>query len=469
MKKIFLCHAPIDKSYLDATTHFAPSLGIMSLKTYIEQNSKNQVYFLDGSFEDLGALLSKIESEKPDFVGVSDQMVSHEQGLRILKRSKDLGAVTLMGGHNATQLAEQIMTNNNFVDFVIKGDGEKAILEVIEGQNPETIDNLVYRTSEGKTISNKTVGLDLNKLPIVRYEEINFEPYLKFLMASNFDDSNPSHNYQRVYSHKGCGNRNSTSGCIFCGRADFGVRFKSPQRYLDELSFLQNTLGADYVFDVGDDILANVNWLKELVKTKNERYSDINLRMGCFGRANRVNELSASLLRQLGVVEVVIGFESGDREVMDRLSKGATPETNLFAAECLYAQGIDVCASYVLGLPGENEQSLNNTLENARKINQLSRKYIDKPPREIDANLIEPHPGSPAFKAISNNVPSYRTRDKFDLEELQNDYFKLFFNFKNDSEVSNFRKTMIDFAKRINGLAQYTDVMGYKIGELTQR
>jgi len=469
-RKIQICHVPITKEYLDASTQFAPSLGVMALKTFVEQNSDEKVEFIDGTFSEIDDLVTRIRKDRPQIYGTSSQLVSHENSLRLLKEAKRLGAITIMGGHNPTQLSQEIVTNNPFVDFVVCGDGEEALLEIVRDSDPREIPNLTYRDDSGNVITNPRINLSLDSLPIVRYDSISLTPYLKQVAETTFDERIPITNYQRVYSHKGCGNRENTPGCVFCGRADIGVRFKSPKRYLEELVYLQEQIGADYVFDVGDDLLYDPKWLQELVELK-ELEGKLNLHIGCFGRSNRIDAKNAELLRRLGVVEVVIGFESGDPYILKRASRGkASPETNLFAAENLARNGIDVCASYVFGLPGETEESMEKTLENAMEVSRITKKYMGFKTREIDANLIEPHPGSSSFARLKRVFPeTYQGKDVLDLEQIQRDYFRVFLGLKSDREIDHFRNLVIRNANRMKELCQYTDVMGYKASEIEQK
>lgn len=470
--KIHLVHTPISKSYLDASTHFAPNLGILSLRTYLMDTlnyKPDDVRFLDGAFIGMDEIKSEIDKDHPYLFGVSDQLVSHKNSLELLRYAKERGAITVIGGHNATQLHREIITNNPFVDFVVKGDGEISLEMILRVANRKQIPNLTFRDSDGDIVSNPMQLFSLDQLPLINYTGIDMTPYFKSLAKTQFDEKNPVTNYQRIYSHKGCGNRLRSSSCIFCGRADLGVRFKEARKYLDELRNLQHSIGADYVFDVGDDILFTKKWIKDVVDLKKREYPDITLPIGCFGRANRINDETAKLLSELGVVEVVIGFESGDLGIMKRLSKSATPETNLRAAKALYSNGIDVCASYVIGLPGETRDTLENTIINAEKISELAHKYLGRLPREIDGNLIEPHPGSPAFNQMKKDNPSfYNGKDIFELEELQSHYFKLFLGLKGENEISQFRQMAIGYSKHLSSLSSYTDIMGFKSGEITQ-
>jgi radical SAM superfamily enzyme YgiQ (UPF0313 family) len=169
----------------------------------------------------------------------------------------------------------------------------------------------------------------------------------------------------------------------------------------------------------------------------------------------------------MNVSDVIIGFESGSRRVLKKCGKGGvSPEDNLSAAKNLFDNDIDVCASYVLGLPGETEQSLFETYENAKRLIQLSKDIRGTEPFELVANLIEPNPGSPAFRVLKHVFPEkYVESDVIDLADSQNDYFKHFFKLTTPDDVMNFRKNLVEWAKKMNALTLESDFQGFQVGE----
>ena len=165
-----------------------------------------------------------------------------------------------------------------------------------------------------------------------------------------------------------------------------------------------------------------------------------------FARANRITESIIPILKELNVDEVAIGFESGSQKILDNINKRATPQDNIEAAKLLFSNGIDTIASFVLGLPGEDEDTLQETYDAALAVKELAWKYLHKNPQEIIANIIEINPGAPAFRKLAKYMPEkYSGKDKLDLYETQNDYFKMEFNLKNDEEVKIFRKKLVEW------------------------
>ncbi len=463
--KVFFIFTPIDTKYQDALTHYAPSLGLVALENYLYIHNIS-VEIIDGSViyskEEIIDLLLR---EKPLYVGQSVQLISYKNSLEIASVVHSYGGRNVLGGHHATQMCDAIMTNHgDIIDYIIVGDGELAWYSLLLGVKIPDIPNIVYK-SNGVIYHNRILELDLNSLPTIDYSRIDLTPYMHNLSKSNFSD-NVYTNYLRVYSHKGCGNRINGNGCIFCGRADRNVRFKSPQNFWRDILHCVNEQNADYIFDVGDDFLFSTQFLVEMleIKPKNLKKYD----MGIFGRANRITPYSSELLRKIGVVDVTIGFESGDNFVLKNCNKAfSSPEQNINAVDYLTREGIDITASYVLGMPGETKESVKNTIANAKKVVEMINKRLGRQPKELVANLLEPTPGSPAYKALVNAYPEkYYLKDFIDLEEMQRDYFKLFFGLDTLQKYLSFRSMLSEAAKEIHSMVGFSDAQGWLSQEI---
>ena len=241
------------------------------------------------------------------------------------------------------------------------------------------------------------------------------------------------------------------------------MRLKTPTVYMDELRYLARVHRAEYVFEIGDDFLQDAQWLREIVRLKQGRYSDIDSHLKIFSRANRITAEVIELLKELDVDEVAIGFESGSEEILRNINKNITPEQNITAARLLFANGIDAVASFVLGLPGETRRSLQSTYDLALQITDLSYSYLGRAPREVIANLIEINPGAPSFKKLQEAFPhKYRHQDLFDIRETQDDYFREIFGLESPAAIDEHRAILAQWSKKINRLGQYTFPAGWE-------
>ena len=111
-----------------------------------------------------------------------------------------------------------------------------------------------------------------------------------------------------------------------------------------------------------------------------------------------------------------------------------------------------------MGLPGEDEQSLQETYNQVLEIYELAHKHLGRSPQQIMPNIIAIHPGSPAFKKLINYMPDkYQNKDVLDIYETQSDYFKMEFKLEDDTELSSFRSNLETWVKKIKGLGSYSE------------
>lgn len=466
-KSLFLIFTPIDQRYKDADTHYSPSLTLVSLLNYLTIHFPDlDIKLLDGSIIfTQEEILAEIERSRPDVVAQSIQLISYRNALEIAKLAKKVGATTIVGGHQATQMRREIVKNQaGVIDFVVFGDGEIPLLALLDGSDVDSIPNIAYQ-SGGRYRENPPFRMPMGLVPVTDYSGIDLTEYRRLLVNSEFN-KDASQTFLRIYSHKGCANRGNSTACCFCGRADQGVRLKTPKQYWDDILSVVNQNGADYVFDVGDDLLVSTSWLETLVAARPDNLRPY--KVGVFGRANRVTAHKCQLLNRLSVTDVVIGFETGDENVMLNVGKKNTDvDTSVRAARLLFEHGIDVCASFVLGLPGECHRSLDATLHVAEDIVTASFRYRSVAPRELVANLIEPSPGSPVFRATCANFPlKYKGQDQIELSEIQYDYFRTFFGLTKYSEYEDFRGRLRDTALQMHRLVEFSDSQGWSQHEL---
>lgn len=467
INRIVLINAPIDTKYQDSTSLFCPPLGLMSIKTYLEQkNEEFEVLLLDGMVLALNEIIKRMNSFHPDVVGVSVQLLSYKNALKICREAKHKNALVFVGGHHATQMAQKIITNRHtYIDCVVCGDGEETIYRLCSGEKTEKVPGTVcWDSFNERAFVNPAILCSLDLFPNpYSAKNIDFSPYINNLNNSSFSQKNGR--YYRIYSHKGCQFRDTGKRCVFCGRADEGYRFFSIEKYfkyLDEIGITED----DFVFDVGDDLSGNIKWLREAV---NYIYNESKTmpKIGIFGRGDEITAESATLLKDFGVVDVTMGVETGDNEVLIKSGKEIEGAGIFYkAAKTLFENGIGLTPSYVLGLPGETKHSLHNTINHAKILKDLSISILGYPPGEIVANLLEPLPGSNAFKVLEEAFPyKYLNEDILELEIMQRDYFCTVFSL-DQAKYNLFREELREAGQIINTLANFADPQGWLRNEL---
>lgn len=466
---VVLIYAPMDDDYYTDGVNDCLPLGLLALYNYAIKVCKLDVNIdiIDGEYYSLEQILNLLPQY--NMVCVQSMMASYKNTLKILNEAKKYNITTVLGGHHATQLCQSIMKNRHSVlDCIMTSDGEQTFVDLILNKPWKDINNLAYMDYEnGKVIINKNEKFPINDNLILEIDNKLFEQYKRIPVRDSKLERLEVLTSFRSYSHKGCSNRENSQYCFFCGRADAGVRFKTPENYIKELEYLVTIPTIKYIFEIGDDFLQNEDWLREVAVLYQRKLKDSKVLLKIFARANRVNENVVKYLKMLNITEVAIGFESGSDKILSNINKNATTADNINAAKILYQNNIDTIASYVIGLPGEDIESLDMTYEQAKYIRELAIKHIGRPPQEIIANIIEVNPGAPAFQLLKKAMPGkYENQDLLGIKETQNDYFKVVFNLADDDKVADFRKLLINYGHKINSLGNYSYRAGWTMEDI---
>jgi len=180
-----------------------------------------------------------------------------------------------------------------------------------------------------------------------------------------------------VISSRGC-----PFGCNFCANNAWGktLRMRSPRNVFDEIEMLKHTYGYE-AFMFFDDTMTvdrmRMNKLCSLMQSLKIIYR-------CFIRSDTVDSDLLKRMRASGCVEVGVGLESGSQRILKIVNKGETVKKNMEAIKLCHDAGIRVKGFFIIGLPGESRESINET------ISFLEEADLD----DIDITIYTPYPGS---------------------------------------------------------------------------
>lgn len=393
-----------------------PPLGLLSIATYVQHTLGTKVDVLDGELLAIDEIEASLQK---GVVGLSPTQITYENTLRLARTAKDLGCVVVMGGHHATALGERILLNRPEVDAVVVGDGEEAFVALLRGDPLDAIPNLIYRNADGAATRTAAV-------PMMTFDRLPW-PDRSLLMLPQYFEAftrqNPNKPFQRPFSlftQKGCGWRDRSGGCSFCARTDKGWRARTPAQVWGEVRYLVESYGADYIWELSDDILSDEAWFKAWVIS---RPADLTPAFLCYARPARVTAVTADLFAELGAYEVFLGVESGDDMLLRLCNKGSLSSSNLRAARLLCERGIRIFPSFVLGLEGESKSSLRRSEKHLGDL--LECGLIDV----AAVSIFMPLPGSPSHMKLSH-VPELSkllaTQDDVPLALLQKEWVERF-------------------------------------------
>ncbi len=398
--RIVLCFPPISNQiFLQILRRgiTSPPLGLAYLASSLEEAGHN-VKIIDSLAMNYnqGDIYNQIKSFEPDVVGVSSSTQAVYDSLKILKNVKENlpGCLTLLGGPHPTALAKELLLECPYVDVVIKGEGEKTFVELLEKKKKikySEVKGIVYRCGDRIVDNGPRVRIkNLDDLPLPAYHLLPMEKYLAKIKGDALDKKNISIQLSgNILTSRGC-----PYNCSFCSsRVIWGnnIIMRKPEKVVEELKFLVDKYKRKYI-EFSDEFFT-IN--KERVKRIGEliKKEKIDIGYSCNSRVNLFNKEIAHSLKNSGCQSVFFGFESGVQKILDFLCKGFKVEDSFKAVKNAKAYGLKVNGHFIIGVPGETRDMINKTIDFALKLD-LGRSNF---------SFLTPYPGTKIYEFAERN------------------------------------------------------------------
>jgi len=242
--------------------------------------------------------------------------------------------------------------------LLINSQADQSLDAIITGDGGEsTLASIVERLKKGKDFR------DLPNLAIPGNDNYYFTPYLSESVNIDAEIVDWERYISRLNGHEvpvRCG-----TGCPFkCGFCDFQgmqkLHFRSIESLISELRILAVHLPPPRrVFFIDDNLGTNRKRIVDF--TRAVISENLGLSWRAFMRADIIDAEVATLLRESGCYEVLLGIESGDPEILQNMNKHLDPEQAISSIEALDKVGIRTLTSFVVGFPGESARSIERT------------------------------------------------------------------------------------------------------------
>ena len=336
-----------------------PPLGLMYIASVLENHG------VETSVTDLAGIPEPRWAEhleEADAYGITcyTATLSHSKKIADLIKSRYPRSRVIVGGAHPSALPEQTIVHGNF-DFIVKGEGESAILEVLD------------RIKAGSTerIVNSRPVMDLDAIPFPARHRVDMYGYSRSVLNRKATN---------MITGRGC-----PYMCSFCYKGIYGdnFRLRSAQNVIREAEEIVGTYDIKAIHFLDDIFTIKQQRLRTIL----DAFRSMDIYFRCNSRVDLYSIEDFEMLYRGGCREIAFGIESGSQSILDRINKRNTVERNKLAIANAKRAGIVTKAYFVVGLPGETPETILET-----------RRFIEETrPDKISIYTFVPYPGTPIW------------------------------------------------------------------------
>ncbi len=349
-----------------------------------------EVSFIDAVMEelDIPAFVDRLQALAPDLLVMECSTPSISYDLESARRVKDAlpdTKVALIGSHS-TFFHQEILSENPHVDAVVRGEFEITVRElaraIANGRDWSTVQGLSYRQGD-KIMENAA------RPPIEDLDSLPF-PARHIVRSSGYRAA--------IYSGSRCTSMVSSRGCpfhcVFCVWPNtlYGHRFRarSATNVVDEMQQVQQ-LGIDEIYFDDDTFTMDRKRVMEICRLIKER--DLHLSWIAQARVDTVDREMLSAMQEAGCHYILFGIESGSPEMLETMKKRITLDKAREAIRLCRELGIKSQAFFLFGVPGETQETIQQTIDFAKELGASSTQFA----------VAIPQPGSPLYQQCVEN------------------------------------------------------------------
>ena len=317
---------------------------------------------LAGDFE-----LAVLHTSTPSFasdVGVAEALKDRNPRLKI----------GMIGAKVAVE-PEDSLKASAAIDFVAREEFDFTVKEIAAGQPYDAVDGVSFRNASGVIVHNRERAVleDMDRLPFVT------EVYKRDLRVEDYFIGYLKHPYVSLYTGRGC-----RSKCTFClwpqTVGGHRYRVRSVGHVIDEIRLAKGYFPQVKEFFFDDDTFTDDRPRAEAIARE---LGKLGVTWSCNAKAN-VPRRTLEVLRDNGLRLLLVGYETGNQQILNNIKKGMRIDiARRFTKDC-HELGVTIHGTFILGLPGETKETIEETIRFAAEIN----------PHTIQVSLAAPYPGT---------------------------------------------------------------------------
>jgi anaerobic magnesium-protoporphyrin IX monomethyl ester cyclase len=380
-------------SHKEPVISFRPFPFYLATAAAVLENAGHEVLVIDALAEKLSLnnYFKLVKNFAPDYIIAEIHTPSYNNDRQILKELKDMtDAKNIFVGPHPSALPEEVLKENKaYADYIVVSEYECTVKEIVEGKHK-------------KGIVRQPKLVDINDLPWPARHLFKMHLYNEVFCR----------NYPNMQF---MGSRGCPLGCSYCNIFIMN-NFKRVHRkrdvtdIWDEVEYCIKKYKIKELYFDDDNIDVTPSWFSDFLDEKIKR--GIKLPFTCMGHVGIKPELIHKM-KKANCVGIKLGVESTNNEVLKRLKKGMTIEIAIKTVNLFKKVGIKTHLTFCIGLPGDTEDSIKNTVA-----------FADKYGDTHQISIAAPFPGTPLYEeAKKEGWLKINSWDDFDgMEDAIVDY-----------------------------------------------
>ncbi len=360
-----------------------PPLGLGYIASHLKQHSIS-VDLVDCTFLTQEEALEKIRNSDPKIIGIYSMFSMKNKAIQMAKLLRKNCELLVAGGPLPTLNIEDFLQD---FDIVVIGEGEETTLELAhgldKGDDLTRVKGIAYMKNNRVEL-NPPRGFieDLDNIPFPARELFDNQAY-KSYYSQRF-----KYTVTSMITSRGC-----PFNCDFCSRPIFGNRFRtrSAANIVDEMERVL-TLDYDRIWFADDCFTLERKRLIEICNEIAQR--GITIEWECLSRVDTIDREVTDKMKRAGCVRMFFGIESGNNSVLALMKKQANTKQAKEAVGVTKLSGIQVGAFFILGYPGENDETV---LDTVRFASSLPLDYLS-------FTFPYPIPGTPLYARLKDRI-----------------------------------------------------------------
>lgn len=353
---------------------YAAISGLLKEKKY-----KVRLIDLNASLSPKSDYINLLNKFRPDLIGfnITTPIFKKVDEYSKIARERLPGVKLIAGGPHVSVMPEDVLKTTCF-NIAVIGEGDFSFQKIVDGENLKDIPGIAYWDGERIKQNPGSLIKNLDDLPM---------PYMEIYDSENYHHPKVVSKRNPVASMET--SRGCFAQCVFCNKSIFGSKFriKSEERVLEEMKYILS-LGYREIHFVDDLFTANLLRAKRICERIIKEKLDVSWMPRGGIRVDVVDQELLHLLKKSGVSRVAFGIESGSQKVLDNCKKGITLSQVRSAVKMAKKAGLETEGYFMLGLPGETEETLQETIRFAQSLPIDFAKFA----------VTVPLPGTPLFE-----------------------------------------------------------------------